>query len=60
MGKDKRTYKKVKEITEPIFNIAAYNCCRNFTLDGKNSKRAAMAMAKITTYMNNVGSKNKN
>ena len=59
MGKDKRKYKKVKGITEPIFNIAAYNCCRNFTLDGRNSKRAAMAMAKITTYMNNVGNKSK-
>jgi hypothetical protein len=59
MGKDKRTYKKVKEITEPIFNLAAYNCCRNFTFDGKNSKRAAISMAVITTYMGNIGQKNK-
>lgn len=59
MGKDKRTYKKVKEITEPIFSIAAYNCSRNYTIDGRNSKRADLSMLALVEYMHNVGKKKK-
>lgn len=60
MGKDKRTYKKVKEITEPIFSIAAYNCSRNYTIGGRNSKRAELSTVVLVEYMHNVGNKNKN
>lgn len=59
MGKDKRTYKKVKGITEPIFNLAAYNCSRNYIIGGHNSKRAELSMLAIVEYMHNVGEKNK-
>ena len=59
MGKDKRTYKKVKEITEPIFSIAAYNCSRNYTIGGRNSKRTELSTVAIVEYMHNVGSKSK-
>ena len=54
MGKDKRTYKKVKAITEPIFNLAAYNCSRSYTIGGKNSKRATSQMIAITNYLHNL------
>lgn len=60
MGKDKRTYKKVKEITEPIFNLAAYNCSRNYIIGGRNSKRAELSAIALVEYMHNVGSKSKN
>lgn len=60
MGKDKRTYKKIKAITEPIFNLAAYNCSRNYTISRHNSKRAELSMLALVEYMHNVGSKNKN
>ena len=59
MGKDKRTYKKVKAITEPIFNLAAYNTSRNYSVSGHNSKRAELSMLALVEYMHNVGSKNK-
>lgn len=59
MGKDKRTYKKVKEITEPIFNLAAYNTSRNYSVSGHNSKRAELSMLALVEYMHNVGSKSK-
>lgn len=59
MGKDKRTYKKVKEITEPIFNIAAYNCSLNYTIGERNSKRAELSTVAIVEYMHNVGKKEK-
>lgn len=59
MGKDKRTYKKIKGITEPIFSIAAYNCSRNYTIGEHNSKRAELSMMAIVEYMHNVGSKSK-
>lgn len=39
---------------EKIFNIAAYNCSRNFTIDGKNSKRATSQMVAITNYLHNL------
>lgn len=59
MGKDKRTYKKIKEITEPIFSIAAYNCSSNYTIGGRNSKRAELSTLVIVEYMHNVGQKKK-
>lgn len=59
MGKDKRTYKKVKEITEPIFNIAAYNCSRNYIIGGHNSKRAELSTLAIVEYMHNAGRESK-
>ena len=59
MGKDKRTYKKIKEITEPIFNLAAYNCNRNYSISGHNSKRAELSMLALVEYMQNVGKKKK-
>ena len=39
---------------ETIFNIAAYNCSCNFTIGGKNSKRAASKVAAITNYIDNL------
>ena len=39
---------------EKIFNIAAYNCSRNFTISGKNSKRATSQMVPITNYLHNM------
>ncbi len=59
MGKDKRTYKKVKEITEPIFNLAAYNTSRNYSVSERSSKRADSSMLVLIEYINNVGSKSK-
>lgn len=55
MGKDKRTYKKVKAITEPIFNLAAYNTIRNYYISKRNSKRAKSSMLVLTEYMGNKG-----
>ena len=59
MGKDKRTYKKVKAITEPIFNLAAYNTSRNYSVSERSSKRAELSMLALVEYMHNVGQKNK-
>lgn len=59
MGKDKRTYKKVKEITEPIFNLAAYNTSRNYSVSERSSKRADSSMLVLIEYMHNVGKKKK-
>lgn len=59
MGKDKRTYKKVKEITEPIFSTVAYNCSRNYIIGTRNSKRAELSMLALVEYMHNVGSRSK-
>lgn len=59
MGKDKRTYKKVKATTETIFNLAAYNTSRNYTISRHNSKRAELSMLALVEYMHNVGQKNK-
>lgn len=39
---------------ETIFNIAAYNCSRDFTIGGKNSKRATSQMVAITNYLHNL------
>lgn len=60
MGKDRRTYKKVKAITEPIFNLAAYNTSRNYSVSERSSKRADSSMLVLIEYMHNVGSENKN
>lgn len=59
MGKDKRTYKKVKGITEPIFSIVAYNCSRNYIIGTRNSKRAELSTLALIEYMHKVGQKNK-
>lgn len=55
MGKDKRTYKKVKAITEPIFNLATFNAIRNCYISERSSKRAKSSMLVLTEYMHNVG-----
>ena len=39
---------------EPIFNIAAYNCSRDFTINGNNSKRSTSKMVAITNYLHNL------
>lgn len=39
---------------ETIFNIAAYNCSRSYTIGGKNSKRSTSKMVAITNYMDNL------
>lgn len=39
---------------ETIFNIAAYNCSRSYTIGGKNSKRATSKVAAITNYIDNL------
>ena len=39
---------------ETIFNIAAYNCSRNFAIGGKNSKRTTSQMVAITNYIDNL------
>lgn len=39
---------------EPIFNIAAYNCSRAYTIGRKNSKRALAQVLAITNYMHNL------
>ena len=44
---------------ETIFNIAAYNCSRNFTIGGKNSKRANSKVAAITNYIDNLSETSK-
>lgn len=59
MPKDKRTYKKIKEITEPIFNLAAYNTSLNYSVSERSSKRAESSMLVLIEYMHNVGQKNK-
>ena len=45
---------------EAIFNIAAYNCSRNYSVSERSSKRADSSMLVLIEYMHNVGSKNKN
>lgn len=54
MGKDKRTYKKVRKITEPIFNLAAYNCSRNYVVGKRNSKRALSQVLAIKKFVDNL------
>lgn len=44
---------------ETIFNIAAYNCSRNYIIGGHNSKRAELSTVAIVEYMHNVGQKKK-
>lgn len=39
---------------EKIFNIAAYNCSRSYTIGGKNSKRATTKVAAITNYIDSL------
>ena len=44
---------------ETVFNITAYNCSRNFTIGGKNSKRATSQMVAITNYIDNLSETSK-
>lgn len=39
---------------ETVFNIAAYNCSRSYTIGGKNSKRATSQVAALTNYIDNL------
>ena len=39
---------------EAIFNIAAYNCNRNYVIGGHNSKCALSSMLAITNYLHNL------
>lgn len=39
---------------EAVFNIATYNCSRNYTVSGHNSKRALSSVIAITNYLHNL------
>ena len=39
---------------EAIFNIAAYNCCRNYVVGRRNSKRALSSVLAITNFLHNL------
>lgn len=39
---------------EKIFNIAAYNCSRNYVIGKRNSKRALSSVLAITNYLHNL------
>lgn len=58
--KKQKTKNKGDFYGEVIFNIAAYNCSRNYVVGRCNSKRAELSMLTLVEYMHNVGQKNKN
>lgn len=39
---------------EAIFNIAAYNCSRNYVVGKRNSKRALSQVLAITDFLHNL------
>ena len=39
---------------EAIFNIAAYNCSRNYVVGRRNSKRALSSVLAITNFLRNL------
>ena len=39
---------------ETVFNIAAYNCSRNYFIGRRNSKRALSSVLAITNYLHNL------
>ena len=39
---------------EAIFNIAAYNCSRNYIVGRRNSKRALSSVLAITNFLHNL------
>ena len=39
---------------EAIFNIAAYNCSRNYIIGRRNSKRALSSVLAITNFLHNL------
>lgn len=39
---------------EAIFNIAAYNCSRNYAVGRRNSKRALSSVLAITNFLHNL------
>lgn len=44
---------------EAIFNIAAYNCSRNYVVGRRNSKRALSQVLAITSYLNGLSKTSK-
>lgn len=44
---------------EAIFNIAAYNCNRNYVVGKRNSKRATSQVSVITNYLHNLSKTSK-
>lgn len=39
---------------EAVFNIAAYNCSRNYIFGRRNSKRTMSSVLAITDYLHNL------
>lgn len=39
---------------EAIFNIATYNCSRNYVVGRRNSKRAFSSVLAITNFLDNL------
>lgn len=39
---------------EAIFNIAAYNCSRNYVVGKRNPKRALSSVLAITNFLHNL------
>ena len=39
---------------EAIFNIAAYNCSRNYVVGRRNSKRVLSSVLAITNFLHNL------
>lgn len=39
---------------DAIFNIAAYNCSRNYVVGRRNSKRALSSVLAITNFLHNL------
>lgn len=39
---------------EAIFNIATYNCSRNYIVGRRNSKRALSSVLAITNFLHNL------
>lgn len=44
---------------EAIFNIAAYNCSRNYVVGRRNSKRAFSSVLAITNFLHNLSKTSK-
>ena len=52
--KKQKNKNKDSYYNEAVFNIAAYNCSRNYTISGHNSKRALSSVLAITDYLHNL------
>ena len=44
---------------ETIFNLASYNLSRNYTIGGKNTKRATAQLTAITNYLESYKARQK-